>query len=190
MAPSIEGNTTPWSDRGTLTRHPSGRVDDADAMMAPCSTGCSSPNPTCSATTISCASGVKRWDGIRSFQARNYLREMRRGDQAVFYHSNANPPGAAGICRVVAEAEPDVTQFDPTAKYYDPTSPPDDPRWDVVTVAPLRKLRFLPLDELRAMPELAGSRLVARGNRLSVLPLTAAEFEAISTRGATRSRRR
>ena len=130
------------------------------------------------------------WTGVRSFQARNYLREMRRGDQAVFYHSNANPPGAAGICRVVAEAEPDVTQFDPTAKYYDPTSPPDDPRWDVVTVAPVRKLRFVPLDELRVMPELAGSRLVARGNRLSVLPLTAAEFEAISTRGATRSRRR
>jgi predicted RNA-binding protein with PUA-like domain len=132
----------------------------------------------------------ERWDGVRSFQARNYLRAMRRGDQAVFYHSNANPPGTAGICRVVAEAEPDETQFDPTAKYYDPTSPPDDPRWDVVTVAPLRKLRFLPLDELRAMPELAGSRLLARGNRLSVLPLTAAEFDAISTRGATRTRRR
>ena len=124
---------------------------------------------------------VKRegWDGIRNFQARNHLREMRVGDRAIFYHSNAKPPGAAGICKIVRAAEPDPTQFDPTSKYYDPTSPPDDPRWDLVTVAPVKQLAFVSLDELRSIPELAGSRLLAKGNRLSVLPLTDDEFDAI-----------
>ena len=124
---------------------------------------------------------VKRegWDGIRNFQARNHLRAMQVGDRALFYHSNASPPGVAGIAKVVKGAEPDPSQFDPTSTYYDPTSKPDDPRWDLVTVAPVKKLRFVSLDELKAMPELAGSRLIAKGNRLSVLPLTAEEFEAI-----------
>jgi predicted RNA-binding protein with PUA-like domain len=126
------------------------------------------------------------WDGIRNYQARNYLREMRRGDQAIFYHSNATPPGAAGICKVVKTAEPDPTQFDPTSKYYDPGSEPSDPRWDWVTVAPVKALNFIPLDELRAMPELTESRLLARGNRLSVIPLTEIEFAAIAARGARR----
>ena len=103
------------------------------------------------------ACAAQKWDGIRSFQARNFLRAMRTGELAIFYHSNAKPPGAAGVCRVVAEAEPDETQFDPTAEYYDPTAKHDDPRWDIVTVAPVRKLRFIPIDELRTMPELAGS---------------------------------
>ena len=126
------------------------------------------------------------WDGIRNYQARNYLREMRRGDQAIFYHSNATPPGVAGICKVVKTAEPDPTQFDPTSKYHDPGSEPSDPRWDWVTVAPVKVLNFISLDELRAMPELAESRLLARGNRLSVIPLTEVEFTAITARGARR----
>jgi predicted RNA-binding protein with PUA-like domain len=127
--------------------------------------------------------GREGWDGVRSYQARNFMREMRVGEQAIFYHSNANPPGAAGVCKIVKRAEPDPTQFDPSSKYYDPHSPPADPRWDWVTVAPVRELRFIPLDELRAMPELAECRLLARGNRLSVLPLTDAEFAAIVRRG-------
>lgn len=122
------------------------------------------------------------WDGVRSYQARNFLREMRVGDQAIFYHSNATPPGVAGICEVVRAAEPDPTQFDPTSKYYDPRSEPDDPRWDWVTVSPVRELSFVTLDELRAMPELADCRLLARGNRLSVVPLTDVEFDAIVRR--------
>ena len=128
------------------------------------------------------------WDGIRSYQARNYLREMRVGDRAIFYHSNAKPPGAAGICKIVKAAEPDPTQFDPQAKYYDPASDPADPRWDWVTVAPVKRLRFVPLDELKAMPELASSRLLARGNRLSVLPLSDGEFDAIVRAGTRRGR--
>lgn len=123
------------------------------------------------------------WDGVRNFMARNYMRAMKVGDQAIFYHSNAKPPGAAGICKVVKGAEPDPTQFDPTSKYYDPTSKADDPRWDWVTVAPVRELRFVPLDELRTMPELADCKLLAKGNRLSVLPLTDDEFAAIVARG-------
>jgi predicted RNA-binding protein with PUA-like domain len=123
------------------------------------------------------------WDGVRNFMARNYMRSMRVGDQGIFYHSNAKPPGAAGVCKVVKGAEPDPTQFDPTSKYYDPTSNPDDPRWDWVTLAPVRELRFVPLDELRAMPELVDSKLLAKGNRLSVMPLTEEEFAAIVARG-------
>ncbi len=131
---------------------------------------------------------VKRegWDGVRNFQARNHLRAMRRGDLAIFYHSNAAPPGAAGVCRIVREAEPDPTQFDPASRYHDPTSDPSDPRWDWVTVAPVKRLRFVPLDEMRTMPELADCRLLARGNRLSVLPLSDAEFDAIVARGTGR----
>jgi predicted RNA-binding protein with PUA-like domain len=124
------------------------------------------------------------WDGIRNYQARNFLRAMRKGDRVVFYHSNATPPGVAGIARIVGEAEPDPTQFDPTGKYFDPASKPSDPRWDWVTVAPVKRLRFVPLDELRDMPELVECRLLARGNRLSVMPLTDAEFEAIVERGS------
>ena len=85
-------------------------------------------------------------------------------------------------------AEPDPTQFDPASNYYDPASNPADPRWDLVTVAPVRALRFVALDELRTVPELVDCKLLAKGNRLSVLPLTDDEFDAI-VRFATRRRR-
>ena len=135
---------------------------------------------------------VKRegWDGVRNYTARIFLREMRKGDQAIFYHSNAKPPGAAGICKIVKEAEPDPTQFDPASKYYDPGAKPEDPRWVWVTVAPVRELEFVSLDELRSMPELANCPLLARGNRLSVMPLTDEEFAAITAAGAKRKRSR
>lgn len=119
------------------------------------------------------------WDGVRNYQARNYLRAMAKGDEVIFYHSNAKPPGVAGVAKVVKTAEPDPTQFDPESRYYDPDSDPSDPRWDWVTVAPVRKLRFVSIDELRGLPELADCRLLAKGNRLSVLPLTEDEFDAI-----------
>jgi predicted RNA-binding protein with PUA-like domain len=125
------------------------------------------------------AVGREGWDGVRNYQARNFMRQMRRGDRAIFYHSNAKPPGAAGIAKIVKGAEPDPTQFDPDSKYYDPASDRDDPRWDWVTVAPDRPLAFVSLDELRALPELVDCPLLARGNRLSVMPLTDDEFDAI-----------
>ncbi|MCB0961175.1 MAG: EVE domain-containing protein [Acidimicrobiales bacterium] len=128
---------------------------------------------------------VKRegWDGVRNYQARNFMRAMAKGDEIIFYHSNATPPGAAGIAKVVKTAEPDPTQFDPASKYYDAESSPDDPRWDWVTVGPVKKLRFVPLETLRSMPELSECRLLARGNRLSVMPLSDDEFAAIARAG-------
>ena len=131
---------------------------------------------------------VKRegWDGVRNYEARNSMRAMQKGDLAIFYHSNATPPGAAGIAKVVKAAEPDPTQFDPRSKYFDPTSNPDDPRWDWVTIAPVKRLRLVPLDELRTLPELAECRLLAKGSRLSVLPLTQVEFDAIVAAGSRR----
>jgi len=126
------------------------------------------------------------WDGVRNYQARNFMRAMRKGDRAIFYHSNASPPGAAGIARIVGEAEPDPTQFDPTSENRDLDSDPADPRWDMVTVAPVKRLNLIPLSELRTMPELAGSHLLARGNRLSVLPLTELQFDTIVRRGSRR----
>jgi predicted RNA-binding protein with PUA-like domain len=127
--------------------------------------------------------GRTTWEGVRNYQARNFMRAMCRGDQAIFYHSNATPPGAAGVCKIVKLAEPDPTQFDPTSHYYDPASSPEDPRWDWVTVGPVRSLRFIPLAELREMAELASCPLLAKGSRLSVLPLTDDEFAAIVRRG-------
>jgi len=124
------------------------------------------------------------WDGVRNYQARNFMREMKKGDLVIFYHSNATPPGVAGVAKIVKEAEPDPTQFDPSSKYFDPKSPPEDPRWDWVTLGPKKRLKFLPLDDLRAMPELVDCRLLARGNRLSVMPLTEAEFDAIVAAGS------
>lgn len=123
--------------------------------------------------------GQTSWEGVRNYQARNFMREMKKGDQAIFYHSNATPPGVAGICKVAKTAEPDPTQFDPSTKYYDPASKPEDPRWDWVTVAPVKKLPFVSLDELKSIPELAECRLLAKGNRLSVMPLREEEFDAI-----------
>jgi predicted RNA-binding protein with PUA-like domain len=129
--------------------------------------------------------GQTGWDGVRNYQARNHMRAMAVGDEAIFYHSNASPPGAAGICMVVKGAEPDPTQFDPASTYFDAASPVDAPRWDWVTIAPVRPLRrFVPLDELKAMPELIACRLLAKGNRLSVLPLTEEEFAAIVRAGS------
>ncbi|MFZ9017245.1 MAG: EVE domain-containing protein [Ilumatobacteraceae bacterium] len=124
---------------------------------------------------------VKRegWDGVRNYQARNFMREMRRGDRVVFYHSHPKPPRVAGIAKVVKGAEPDPTQFDPTSKYFDPTSDPADPRWDWVTIAPDRALEFVSIDELKQVRALADCRLLAKGNRLSVMPLTDVEFDAI-----------
>jgi predicted RNA-binding protein with PUA-like domain len=122
------------------------------------------------------------WDGVRNYQARNFLREMAIGDLVLFYHSSTHPPGVAGIATVVGTAEPDPTQFDPASPYHDPASDPAAPRWDWVTIAPVRRLRYVTLAELKELPELASSRLLARGNRLSVFPLTAEEFDAVARR--------
>jgi len=123
------------------------------------------------------------WEGVRNYQARNHLRAMKVGDLAFFHHSSADPPGIAGIAGVSREAYPDPSQFDPKSDYYDAKSKRDDPRWSLVEIEFVRKLdRLLPMDELRAMAELRDMALLQRGQRLSVQPVTNAEWRAICKR--------
>ena len=120
------------------------------------------------------------WEGVRNYQARNFLRAMRQGDQCLFYHSNAEPPGVAGVVEVVREAYPDATAWDPRSPYHDPRASPDNPVWSMVDVRLVEILaREIPLDELRGVKSLAGMELLRRGSRLSVQPVTAAEFRGI-----------
>jgi predicted RNA-binding protein with PUA-like domain len=127
------------------------------------------------------ARGREAWDGVRNYQARNYMRDgMKPGDGVLIYHSACATPGVAGIAEVASEAYPDPTQFDPRSRYHDPGSRPEEPRWWLVDVAFVRRLeRLIGLDELKALPVLEDSPLVRRGNRLSVLPLSAAHWRAI-----------
>ena len=125
--------------------------------------------------------GRTLWDGVRNYQARNFMRDaMEVGDQVLFYHSNIKPPGVVGLCEVVSEPYPDHTQFDPASKYHDPKSDPENPRWILVDVAPMKALpRFLPLQELRDTESIADMALLQRGQRLSVQPVTASEFKEV-----------
>jgi len=120
------------------------------------------------------------WDGVRNYQARNLMRDgMKEGDLILYYHSNAKPPGVAGIARVASSAYPDATQFDKKSKYFDPKSSPDDPRWLLVDIRFQEKLpRLVSLDEIKANAELAEMVLVKR-SRLSVQPVTQHAFETI-----------
>lgn len=120
------------------------------------------------------------WNGIRNYQARNFLREMRTGDLVLVYHSNATPSGIAGIARVVREAYPDDLQFDPTSPYHDRKSTLENPRWSMVDLTAVRPLpRFVPLDELRALPGLEDFALVRRGTRLSVMPVSPEQWRVM-----------
>ena len=120
------------------------------------------------------------WFGVRNYQARNFMRdEMRVGDLAFFYHSSCAEPGIAGIVEIAKAAYPDATQFDPAGKYFDPKATKDAPRWFNVDVKLRRKVGLIPLAVLRATPVLAGMRLLQRGNRLSITPVTANEWAAI-----------
>ena len=120
------------------------------------------------------------WFGVRNYQARNFMRDdMRVGDGALFYHSSCPEPGIAGLARVSRLAYPDATQFDRKSKYHDPKATPAAPRWFNVDVTFVKKTRLIPLDELRAHDELATMRVLQRGNRLSITPVTPAEFAFI-----------
>lgn len=120
------------------------------------------------------------WYGVRNYQARNFMRDrMRIGDRVFFYHSSCAEPGIAGIARVASDAYPDASQFDPASRFFDPRSRPDEPRWLNVDVQLVRKTRLVPLAELRAAPELADMRVLARGNRLSITPVEPGEWAFI-----------
>lgn len=121
------------------------------------------------------------WDGVRNYEARNFLRDkIKKGDVVLFYHSNCNEPGVYGICEVIKEGYPDFTQFDPDNKYYDPKSNPTKPTWFMVDIRFLKKLeKPVLLEEMKLNPKLKGMRLLQKGNRLSVLPISKSEFEEI-----------
>lgn len=125
------------------------------------------------------------WNGVRNYQARNYLRdEMKIGDQVIFYHSNSEPPAAVGICQVVKEAYPDFTAFDPKDPHYDPKSKKDSPAWMMVDVKFVRKFeKSVSISEIKLNKKLQKMKLVQPGNRLSVMPVTKEEFDEIVKMG-------
>ncbi len=127
-----------------------------------------------------CPGSKDHWDGVRNYQARNFMRQMKKGDLAFFYHSNCKPPGIIGLIEVVREAYPDPTQFDIHSKYYDPKSKTDNPRWSVVDVKFKEKFsRLISLDELKQNPKLKDMQLLRPGNRLSVMEVTEQQFLSI-----------
>jgi predicted RNA-binding protein with PUA-like domain len=120
------------------------------------------------------------WTGVRNYQARNFMRDdMRVGDGVLFYHSSCPEPGVAGLAEVACAAYPDATQFDAKSKYFDSKSTREAPRWLHVDVKLVRKTKLLPLAAMREVPALADMRLLQRGNRLSITPVTAAEWRTI-----------
>ena len=120
------------------------------------------------------------WDGVRNYQARNFMRSMQVGDRVLFYHSNADPPAVVGTAEVVRTAYPDPTQFDRNDDHFDPASRPEDPRWDMVDIRFVDRFEQpLSLDRLRKEPLLARMELLRKGSRLSVQPVTEAEWKVI-----------
>ncbi len=125
------------------------------------------------------------WDGVRNYQARNFLRdEMKLGDLVLFYHSNSDPLAVMGVCEVVKEGYPDHTQFDPENIHYDEKANPQNPTWFMVDL----KLKFefkkpVTLEQIKTNTKLKEMKLVQKGNRLSVMPLTKAEFDEIVKMG-------
>lgn len=123
---------------------------------------------------------TEHWDGVRNFQARNFLREMQKGDCTFLYHSSCAVPGIVAIMEVVRAGYPDFTAWDPKSDHFDPKSKPDKPLWYMVDVKLERPLkRLVSLSELREQSALKGMRLLARGNRLSVMPVSANEWNHI-----------
>ncbi|KAF1711988.1 EVE domain-containing protein [Pseudoxanthomonas kalamensis DSM 18571] len=124
--------------------------------------------------------GTEPWNGVRNYQARNFMRSMQVGDGVLFYHSNCKQPGIVGVASVASTAYPDPTQFDPKSDYHDPKSTREEPRWSLVDVKFEKKLgRTLSLDEIKQHADELGEgfALTQRGNRLSVLPVTAAQWK-------------
>ncbi len=123
------------------------------------------------------------WDGVRNYQARNFIRDdMAVGDQVLFYHSNAKPPGVVGIACIVREGYPDTTAWDPNSRYYDPKSDPANPTWMMVDIKADRRLpRFISLNELKANPSLVDMMVTKRGQRLSVQPVKPEEWAEVIT---------
>jgi predicted RNA-binding protein with PUA-like domain len=136
----------------------------------------------CSIDDVLAARGrLTPWTGVRNYQARNFMRDaMRVGDGVLFYHSSCARPGIAGIAEVASPPYPDPTQFERGSPYYDPKSRREAPRWQCVDVRALRKTRLVPLAELRAHPPLSKMKLLQRGNRLSITPVSEPEWRYLT----------
>ena len=120
------------------------------------------------------------WDGVRNYQARNFMRdEMQVGDGVLYWHSSCAEPGIYGIARIAGNLRPDSSQFDAASKYYDPKSSPDKPRWLMLDVQALRKIAPISVAALREYPQLADMRVLQKGNRLSITPVDAAHWQFI-----------
>jgi predicted RNA-binding protein with PUA-like domain len=120
------------------------------------------------------------WFGVRNYLARNFMRDrMKVGDDVIFYHSSCPEPGIAGLAKVSSTAYPDETQFERKGKYFDAKATREQPRWLLVDVTLARKTRLVPLEEMREHEELAGMVTLKRGNRLSITPVTPAEWKFI-----------
>lgn len=120
------------------------------------------------------------WDGVRNYQARNFMRAMQEGDQVLFYHSNATPPAIVGIAEIINTAYPDPTQFERSNQHFDPKSDPQNPRWDMVEIRHVRTFAApIPLARLREDPALKGMVLLQKGSRLSVQPVAEKEWRHI-----------
>ena len=131
------------------------------------------------------------WDGVRNYQARNFMKSMEIGDQVFFYHSNADPSCIAGIAEVVRKAYPDHTALDPHDHHFDPKATPEKPIWEMVDLRFVRKFaRPLALDDLRPIAGLEKMELLRRGSRLSVQPVTPAEWKIINRIAAREEKRR
>lgn len=121
------------------------------------------------------------WFGVRNYQARNFMRDdMKIGDGVLFYHSSCPAPGIAGVAAVSSAPYPDETQFDPKSPYFDAKSTREEPRWMLVDVKLVKKTRLLTLEQMRAVPALEDMVTLRRGNRLSITPVTPAEWKAIT----------
>ena len=132
---------------------------------------------------LAAATRTTPWSGVRNYQARNFmLKEMKVGDGVLFYHSSCPEPGIAGLAEVASAAYPDATQFDPKSDYYDPAAKRDAPRWFNVDVRALKKTRLIPLEEMRKPKQLKRMITLRPGNRLSITPVTEAEWKYITTR--------
>ena len=126
--------------------------------------------------------GIEPWNGVRNYQARNHMRQMQPGDGVLFYHSSCAVPGIAGLAKVATAAYPDPTQFDPKSDYYDAKSTREEPRWSLVDVAFERKFaEVVTLEDIKAHADALGEEfpLIRRGNRLSVLPVTTAQWKTL-----------
>ena len=127
--------------------------------------------------------GTLPWTGVRNYQARNFMRDdMQLGDGVLFYHSSCPEPGIAGLAEVCSAAYPDATQFEPASPYFDAKSKPEAPRWVHVDVRWRETTRLLSLKEMREAPELASMRVLEKGSRLSITPVTPSEWQAVLTR--------